>query len=198
MFMGPFTQGGDWSDTGINGIARFVKKIFTFFNSAENYIEDAADAETIKLLHQTIKKVSADIDNLDFNTAISAMMILCNQITSNKSVNRDVAKSFLILLAPFAPHLSEEVWQNGYASAESIFTQSWPEYEEALTVENEVEIVIQINGKLRGRFAMPKTATKQEIEDTALANEAVKKYIEDSAQIKKTIIVPEKLVNFVI
>jgi leucyl-tRNA synthetase len=153
-----------------------------------------------KLLHATIKKVTEDIESFSFNTAISQMMIFVNAFTNVETIPLSAMRTFLILLNPFAPHISSELWERlaefGDARGD-VSQQSWPAYDERLLIEDEVEIVIQVNGKLRDRMKMPIVATEEELKAVALSNPKVQERIAGKA-VRKVIVVPKKLVNIVV
>lgn len=198
-FMGPYDQGGPWNPQGIIGIYRFLQRIWDLVNKnlkspprnkTENlYLE--------KLFHKTIKKVSQDIENLKFNTAISALMLLVNQLTKDKEqLTKNNLKRLLLLLAPFAPHLAEELWSK-FGQKESIHNQKWPKYEPKLVKEEKITLVIQINGKVRDKIEVESSLSEKEAKELVLGREKIKKWIEDK-EIKKIIFVPEKLINIVV
>src|SRR5262249_32141833 len=209
MFMGPLEQMKPWSTRGVEGVARFLARVWRLL-MAENQAGEwelskkikAVDATKVqqKLLHSTIKKVTEDIESFSFNTAISQMMIFVNAFTNVETIPLSAMRMFLILLNPFAPHISSELWER--LSAEfhdgrgDIAEQSWPAYDERLLIEDEVEIVIQINGKLRDRIKMPIVATEEELKAVALLNPNVQNRLAGKA-IRNVIVVPKKLVNIV-
>ncbi len=205
MFMGPFEAGGDWSDLGINGIVRFVKRIYRVTTEKCTLNKKVDNPSVTAALHRAIKKVTEDIEAMHFNTAISALMEFLNLIEKEESLSLDLGKTVSLLLGPLAPHLSEELWSvlGGPTSAKATggkqgfsIEQSWPKYDPSLIVEATMTVVIQINGKVRGDIVVSKDLSKDEILKLAKANENVKKYIE--AGIKKEIYVPGKLVSFVV
>jgi len=147
-------------------------------------------------LHKTIKKVGEDIEELRFNTAISAMMILVNEAGSLESISKEFEKNLLLILAPFAPHMTEELWKQ-IGEKPSIHRQPWPKYDPKLIVESEITIVVQVNGKLRGSIIVPADASKDEIIKTASSSQKIIPYLEGK-KITNTITVPNKLVNFVV
>lgn len=193
MFMGPFTQNVSWSTAGVSGVRKFLEKIW---RAKEKVGEGASDKKFTSLLHKTIKKVSQDIENFRFNTAISAMMILANSLEKQKQVNRDDYGKMLFLLAPFAPHICEELWE-AMGNGQSIFSGAWPKYDAQLAKEEEVEMVVQINGKVRERLMVAADVTEDEIRETALENEKVRAFTQGK-EIKKIIFVPGKLINIVV
>jgi len=228
MFMGPLEMVKPWSSKGVEGVYRFLGRVWrlfvdekseTAFEQAETTAEsqsrgelldlillDGAIAETdvtpaqLKALHACIKKVTEDLDGMRFNTAISAMMVFINEAITWQTKPLSVMKTFLQLLAPFAPHLAEELWARLHATfgqtAPSLAYAPWPKYDAALLVENEIEIPVQVNGKLRDVIKVSVNATAAELEALALANEKAKPYLEGKT-IKKIIVVPKKLVNIV-
>jgi leucyl-tRNA synthetase len=210
MFMGPLEQMKPWSTRGVEGVARFLARVWRLLmteNQAGDWIlsdkvkEIEASKQQQKLLHATIKKVTEDIESFSFNTAISQMMIFVNAFTNVETIPVSAMRTFLILLNPFAPHISSELWESLSAkfgdTLGDITQQSWPVYDAHLLVEDEVEIVIQINGKLRDRVKMPIVATEEELKAVALSNPKVQERIV-SKTVRKVIVVPKKLVNIVI
>ena len=210
MFMGPLEQMKPWSTRGVEGVARFLARVWRLLMTENQAGEwelskkikavDATKSQQ-KLLHATIKKVTEDIESFSFNTAISQMMIFVNAFTNVETIPLSAMRTFLILLNPFAPHISSELWER--LSAEfgdargDVSQQSWPAYDERLLIEDEVEIVIQINGKLRDRMKMPIVATEEELKAVALSNPKVQDRIAGKA-VRKVIVVPKKLVNIVV
>jgi leucyl-tRNA synthetase len=210
MFMGPLEQMKPWSTRGVEGVARFLARVWRLLMT-ENQAGEWELAKKIKavdatkpqqkLLHATIKKVTEDIESFSFNTAISQMMIFVNGFTNVETIPLSTMRTFLILLNPFAPHISSELWER--LSAEfgdtrgDVSQQSWPVYDERLLVEDEVEVVIQINGKLRDRIKMPIVATEKELKAVALSNPKVRDRIAGKT-VRNVIVVPKKLVNIVV
>ncbi len=209
MFMGPLEQMKPWSTRGVEGVARFLARVWRLLmteNQAGEWelsrkIKAIATKPQQKLLHATIKKVTEDIESFSFNTAISQMMIFVNAFTNVETIPLSAMRTFLILLNPFAPHISSELWERLNAefgdAREDVSQQSWPAYDERLLIEDEVEIVIQINGKLRERMKMPIVATEEELKAVALSNPKVQDRIAGKA-VRKVIVVPKKLVNIVV
>jgi leucyl-tRNA synthetase len=209
MFMGPLEQMKPWSTRGVEGVARFLARVWrllmTESQSGEWVLSDKikqanATKAQQKLLHATIKKVTEDIESFSFNTAISQMMIFVNAFTNVETIPLSTIRAFLILLNPFAPHITSELWEQlsrrfGDLS-EDITEQSWPAYDERLLVEDEVEIVVQINGKLRDRIKMPMAATEEELKTAALARPNIQERIAGKT-VRNVIVVPKKLVNIV-
>lgn len=195
MFMGPLSVSKPWSTTGISGVYRFLDRIWRI-SEDKKFTDIQAPAELERLLHKTIKKVSCDTANLEFNTAIAQMMIFINEVNRHDELPKAMWEKFLMLLNPYAPHLAEELWER-LGHDKSISLEQWPEWDEALTVEDKVTVVVQINSKNRSQLELPKGVSKETIEKEALANSRIKELLEGKTVIK-TIIVPEKLVNFVV
>jgi leucyl-tRNA synthetase len=209
MFMGPLEQMKPWSMTGVEGVARFLARVWRLTmeeNQAGQWILSPTVQEIqltrpqLKIVHATIKKVTEDIENLSFNTAIAQMMIFVNAFTTSESVPVSALRTLLVLLNPFAPHLSSELWETLSRlfpiSPCGITEQPWPEFAPEFLVENEVEIVLQVNGKVRDRLIVPIGATEAELEKIALANERVREFTAGKT-IRKMITIPKKLVNVV-
>jgi len=203
-FMGPFDQGGPWNPKGIGGIARFLKKVWNLVERSREKIQQQDFEEAEGLVHKTIKKVTEDIENLRFNTAISALMILVNQLAKNKkALTKNNIKILLILLSPFAPHLTEELWQkyilqtSDFKLQNSIHNQSWPKYDPKLIKEKKITLVLQVNGKVRDRIEVEADISEEEAKESALSREKIKKWVEGK-KIKKVIFVPGKLINIVV
>jgi leucyl-tRNA synthetase len=194
MFMGPFEQESIWSTEGIEGINRFVNKVWNLFNEAE-IINKSPDEETLRIIHKTIKKVTEDIENFGFNTAISSLMIYVNHLIKFPKKPKIALKILLLLLAPFAPHMCEELWSLS-GNKNSIFKESWPQYIDELTKDKILEIPIQVNGRLRDKIFVSEEVAEEEIKNLALSSDRVKSYIEDK-NVKKIIYIKSKLVNIV-
>jgi leucyl-tRNA synthetase len=210
MFMGPLEQMKPWSTRGVEGVARFLARVWRLLmseNQAGKWelsgkieIADQNKAQQ-KVLHATIKKVTEDIESFSFNTAISQMMIFVNAFTNVEIIPLSAMRTFLILLNPFAPHIASELWERlntKFTDAHGDITEhSWPTYEERLLAEDEVEIVIQINGKLRDRMKMSTLATEEELKTAALSNPKIQDRIAGKT-VRNVIVVPRKLVNIVV
>ena len=190
MFIGAFDLSASWSEDGVKGCRRFLERIWKLQDIMTNEEGYSSDLET--KMHQTIKKVSSDYENLKYNTAIAAMMALLNDFTKKGSITKGEYKTLLILLNPVAPHITEELWQiiggSGY-----VYDQTWPEYEEAKTVENTVEIAVQINGKTKGTLAIGRDDAKEDV--IAKAKESIADKL--TGNIVKEIYVPGRIVNIV-
>jgi leucyl-tRNA synthetase len=194
MFMGPLEQTKPWQTAGIHGVRRFLDRVHAL---ATRELDDAPpDLETQKLMHRTVKKVGDDIEALRLNTAVSAMMILSNHLNGFERPPRQAVSRLLQCLAPFAPHLAEELWAQLGQSA-SIADVPWPEFDASLIVDDEVEIGVQVNGKVRGRVRLSRTATEDEARARAHADENVSKFISGKAE-KKLVYVPGRILNFIV
>lgn len=195
MFMGPFTQSIVWSTRGVVGARRFLEKVWKL---QFKIVKQERHADKIKkLIHKTIKKVSEDIENFRFNTAISTLMILVNEMGRENEINLSDYQKLVILLSPFAPHFSEEIWSR-IGIKKSIFYQKWPQYNKDLVnSEDEMTMVIQINGKVRDQILVSADVEKEEIESMVLKREKIARIIKDK-NIKKLIYVEKRLVNIVI
>ena len=192
MFIGAFDLAASWSEDGVKGCRRFLDRVWKLQDLMTDEEGYSKDLET--KMHQTIKKVSNDFENLKYNTAIAAMMTLLNDFYKKGSITRGELKTLIILLNPVAPHITEEMWQI-IGCEGRVYQQTWPEFDEAKTVESSVEIAVQIKGKVRGRIMVPATLGKDDGEKL-LENETVKKLVGD-AQVKKIIFVPGRLLNIV-
>jgi leucyl-tRNA synthetase len=208
MFMGPLEQMKPWSMRGVEGISRFLARVWRLIISENQAGEwqlspavkdvDPTKAQ-LKILHATIKKVTEDIESLSFNTAIAQMMIFVNAFiprSGAEAIPISAIRTFLILLNPFAPHISSELWER-LNSRDAITDQSWPEYDEQFLLEDEVEIVVQLNGKVRDRITMSISATDEDIKSAALANPKIQQLIAGKT-VRKIVVVPKKLANIVV
>ncbi|MFO0760091.1 MAG: leucine--tRNA ligase [Byssovorax sp.] len=193
MFMGPLEAMKPWQTSQISGIVRFRDKVWSVSQRPRTASIDEA---TKRLLHKTIKKVTGDIEAMAFNTAISAMMVFVNHLGDLKEVPAEAFDAFTLLLSPFAPHLGEELWQRS-GHAESLAHAPWPSFDEALCVDDVIEMAVQVNGKVRGRVTLSRTASEDEARTAALSAEGVGSYTQGKA-IKKFIYVPGKIVNLVV
>jgi leucyl-tRNA synthetase len=198
MFMGAYLEGGDFRDGGVKAMKGFLDRLASAVAPEGATLDETppSDQETLYWLHSTIKAVGLDIFRFSYNTAIARLMELVNHLTKNKIFNRPVAESLVRLLAPFAPHLAEELWE-GLGHKESVFKARWPEHDEAACQRPEVEYVIQVNGKVRGRLSLAKGLSPEEIEPLVLNNPTLAKWLEGKTLVRK-IHVPDKLVNLVV
>ncbi len=197
MFLGPLEQHKPWNTNGITGVFNFLKKMWRLYHlSPDLSSQSEADAKALKVLHRTIKKITEDIENYSFNTAVSAFMICVNELTDVKCTSKEVLEKLCILISPFAPHLAEELWQNKLGHVESVAYAGWPEYEEKFLVEDSYEYPVSINGKTRFKILLSLKLTKEEVEKSVLSSDEIKKYIQGSP--KKVIVVPGRIVNVVV
>ncbi|HKL94965.1 MAG TPA: leucine--tRNA ligase [Haploplasma sp.] len=192
MFMGPLEAEKSWSQESVNGIKRFLDRVWRMF---EFDITDNVD-ELNFVYHDTIKKVTNDIENLHYNTAISSLMVFVNEVYKVKKIGKKQARGFLKLLNPFAPHITEELNDKVLNINEELIYSEWPTYDESYLVKDEVEIVFQVNGKLRARESVANNTSKEDLEKLALSLENVSKHLE-GLTIRKVIVIPNKLVNIV-
>lgn len=199
MFMGPLEVSKPWNTQGLIGINRFLEKIWSI--SSKPFTEKEPEGEVRKSLHKTIKKVTEDTETLNFNTAISQMMIFVNEIAKLDTLPESLWRDFLKILSPYAPHLCEELWEKYLSykgtAHKSIAYEEWPEFNEEYTKDNDVTIMVSVNGKMRDRFTAPIDTPKEELEKTALSTSGAKKFTE-GREIVKIITVPNKLVNIVV
>jgi leucyl-tRNA synthetase len=196
MFMGPLDATKPWDEKGVKGVFGFLARVYRFFAEPKNITDSADDAETMKQLHMAIKKVGSDIENLKFNTAISALMVFSNYAIKKGSVGKETAKEFTLLLAPFAPHLAEELWQM-YGMKESLTTAAWPELNEKYLQEDNFEYPVSFNGKTRFKAKYPVDMPKNEIEKKIVQHESAGKWLEGKT-VKKIIVVPNRIINIVV
>jgi leucyl-tRNA synthetase len=199
MFLGPIEQSKPWSTKGITGVFNFLRKFYSFFIGENDELlvtDEAPTAEELKILHQTIKKTEEDIERLSFNTTVAQFMICLNELSRLKCRKRAVLEPLLIVLCPFAPHITEELWER-LGNQSSILQASFPQWKEEYLVESTFEYPISINGKMRLKIAFPLDCEPTEVEKQVLASEAVQKYLGEN-KVKKVVVVPGKIVNVVI
>jgi leucyl-tRNA synthetase len=204
MFMGPLEATKPWSMRGVEGVYRFLGRVWRVFiddraedmRLSESVRDVPPEKETLRLLHRTIQRVTEDLDGMRFNTAIAAMMEFTNHLTPLPARPRAVLEPLVLLLSPFAPHLAEELW-HALGHRESLAYEPWPAFDAALTRADAIEVPVQINGKVRLRLTVPAEIDKAALETTALADERVRQLIEGK-QVRKVIVVPGKLVNIVV
>ena len=198
MFLGPLEQSKPWDTKGIDGVHRFLKKVWRLFYDRDGLIltdEKATPAE-LKTLHKLIGKVTSDIEAFSYNTAVSAFMIAVNELTDLHCSKREVLEPLIIMLSPFAPHIAEELWRAS-GHIDTITYAPWPEFDESLTVENNCTYAVSFNGKTRFTLDLPKAMPKEEVEATVRANDLTAKYV-GGGNIVKVIVVPGKIVNIVV
>jgi leucyl-tRNA synthetase len=194
MFLGAFQEGGDFRETGIVGIRRFLDKVWALVHEATPNAQLSPEVE--RKLHQTIKKVGADTESLDYNTAIAAMMEYVNALREQGAGSRALLEPLVIMLAPYAPHFAEELWALlGHDT--SVFGARWPTHDERLATAGDVEIAVQVNGRLRSRLTVPRGMAQAEVVARVLADQAVRKFV-DGKPVKKVIYVQDRLVNLVV
>ncbi|MCE5185720.1 MAG: leucine--tRNA ligase [Planctomycetaceae bacterium] len=202
MFMGPLEAVKPWSMQGVEGVHRFLQRVWRMVIDADSGrlldgVKDApADEATLRILHQTIKKVTGDIEGFAFNTAISQMMIFVNHLSRQDVRPKDVVEKFLLVLAPFAPHLCEELW-NRLGHKDTLAYEPWPQYSEELCKENQVEMAVQVQGKIRDKITVAADASDDQVQQTALASEKVQAALGGKTP-KKIIVIKARLVNIVV
>lgn len=195
MFMGPFDQAIPWDIKGLEGCYRFIQKVL---KTREDKVRDGYqdDRDILRSLHKIIRKVGSDIETMGFNTAVSAGMIFMNEVAKKEAVSKQTFEQFLTIMAPFIPHITEELWQRmGHAT--SIFKESWPVFDPELAKDDEIELVIQINGKVRGKLMVSPDISKDAALEMAHADEGVKKWL-DGKTIKNEVFVPGKIISIVV
>ncbi|HZZ82444.1 MAG TPA: class I tRNA ligase family protein [Gemmataceae bacterium] len=204
MFMGPLEATKPWSMRGVEGVYRFLNRVWRLVidDRHESIVLLAAvqdvepDKETLRILHETIKRVTNDLDTMSFNTAISAMMELTNHLTKQTVRPKSVLKTFMLLLAPFAPHLAEEIW-SALGGTTTLAYEPWPSFDESLLKADTIEVPVQINGKVKAKLVVPADISKDALEAAAKSDEKMRPLLEGKT-IKKVIVVPGKLVNLVV
>ena len=200
MFMGPLEAAKDWTDEGVEGARRFLDRVWRLFIDEEGKLRDRIttfnDGSLDIVYNQTVKKVTDDFETLQFNTAISQLMVFVNEAYKVDGLPVDYVKGFIQLLAPIAPHMGEELWQRVTQSTESISYEPWPTYDEDKLVSDEIEVVFQVNGKVRGKANASRSISKEDLEELALGNENIQQHLE-GLTVRKVIVIPGKLVNIV-
>ncbi|WP_298526606.1 leucine--tRNA ligase [uncultured Christiangramia sp.] len=197
MFLGPLEQAKPWNTAGITGVHNFLKKFWKLFHNEEQFVvnNDKASADSLKTLHKTIKKVTEDIEDFSFNTSVSTFMICVNELTAQNCNQREVLEPLTVLIAPYAPHIAEELWEK-LGNAESITTAEYPVYEEKFLVESTKNYPVSFNGKMRFTMELPMDMSREEIEKNVLNDDRTKNQLDGSTP-KKVIVVPGKIVNIV-
>ncbi|GAA4308411.1 leucine--tRNA ligase [Pontixanthobacter gangjinensis] len=198
MFLGPLDQAKPWNTAGITGVHNFLKKLWKLYHNGEEFSvsDDKASADSLKTLHKTIKKVTEDIEDFSFNTSVSTFMICVNELTAQKCNSREVLEPLAVLIAPYAPHIAEELWEK-LGNSESVTTVKYPEFEEKFLVESTKNYPVSFNGKMRFTMELPLDMSKDEIEKNVLEDERTKNQLDGSTP-KKVIVVPGKIINIVI
>jgi leucyl-tRNA synthetase len=197
MFLGPYEEGGDFRDEGLSGPRRFLDKVWELVRQCERRTltgEELHHSIVVKW-HQTKKRVTQGLEQLSYNTAIAALMELLNQLRAVNCSERKIVKEFVIMISPFAPHFAEECWERLGATT-SVFEAQWPGWDEALTVEQEVEVPVQVNGKTRSRVRVPRGAAEEHVVAIALRDPAVKKFV--VGEPGKVVYVKDRLLNLVV
>ena len=199
MFLGPVEQSKPWDTNGIDGVNRFIKKLWNLYYKGDTLLVDDSkpSAEALKSIHKLIKKVTGDIEAFSYNTSVSAFMICVNELTALKCHSREVLEPLAVVLAPFAPHVSEELWHNALGHDTTVCDARWPEWNEEYLRESSVNYAVSFNGKARFNISVPADMSKEEVEKTALGNEQAAKWL-DGKTIVKVIVVPGKIVNVVV
>ena len=195
MFMGPLEADKPWSNQGLDGAKKFLDRVYRIFEDNKVVEEDTPNLE--KIYHQTVKKVSNDYESMNFNTAISQMMIFVNAVYKEDKISKEYASGFVKLLNPIAPHITEEIWHTFLGHTDTIANETWPSYDETKITEDTYTMVVQVNGKLRGKIDVSSETSKEEMESLAKSIPNVISFI-DGKEIVKVITVPKKLVNIVV
>jgi leucyl-tRNA synthetase len=202
MFMGPLEAAKPWSMQGVEGVHRFLQRVWRLIINEDTgnlnaAIQNAqADEATTRLLHQTIQKVSGDVETFGFNTAISSMMILTNHLIKQSVLPKAAVEQFVLILSPFAPHIAEELWQK-LGHSKTLAYEPWPKFDPELVKEAEIELAIQVNGKIKDKIVVPAQADDEQIKQKALASEKVIAALAGK-QPKKVIVIKSRLVNIVV
>ena len=198
MFLGPLEQSKPWDTKGIDGVNRFLKRVWRLFYDRDGLIitDEKASAEELKTLHKLIGKVQTDIEAFSFNTSVSAFMIAVNELYEHECHKREILEPLIILLSPFCPHIAEELWE-ALGHGESISFARFPEYVEAYTIENNCTYAVSFNGKTRFTLDLPRTMSREEVEANVRALDQTAKYVA-GGNILKVIVVPGKIVNVVV
>ena len=196
MFMGPLDERKPWAENGVKGVFNFLNRVYRFFADTGNITDGEEDAEVAKLLHQTIRKVESDIENLKFNTAVSALMVFNNLVIKKGKVTKETAETFAKILAPFAPHMAEELW-SVYGNEKTLAYEEWPHVDESLLQEDVYEYPVSFNGKMRFKIELPLDMPKVEIEKSVLSHDLAQKWLAGKT-VRKFILVPKKIINVVV
>ena len=199
MFMGPLTESVPWDEEGLHGSYKWIQRVWRLLMDDNNHLRDRVsnfnDGKLTKVYNQTVKKVTEDFERMHFNTAISQLMVFVNEAYKADDLPAEYMQGFVKMISPVMPHVAEELWSQ-FGISDTIAYQPWPKYDPAALVENEVEMILQVNGKVRAKIKMAKDTPKEEAEKQALANEHVQKFTAGK-DIKKVIVVPNKIVNIV-
>ncbi|MDE6263488.1 MAG: leucine--tRNA ligase, partial [Muribaculaceae bacterium] len=195
MFLGPLEQSKPWDTNGIDGVNRFLKKLWKLYDGGVD--DSAPSAESLKTLHTLIKKVTSDIEQFSYNTSVAAFMICVNELTAQKCHSRAILEPLVILLAPFAPHIAEELWHSALGHESTVCDAHWPEFDPSVLVENEVTYPVSFNGKMRFNLTLPASMGQDDVIAAAMNAEGAAKWLEGKTVVK-TIFVPGKIVNIVV
>ena len=195
MFLGPLEQSKPWDTNGIDGVNRFLKKLWKLYDGGVD--DSTPSAESLKTLHTLIKKVTSDIEQFSYNTSVAAFMICVNELTAQKCHSRAILEPLVILLAPFAPHIAEELWHSALGHESTVCDAHWPEFDPSVLVENEVTYPVSFNGKMRFNLTLPASMGQEEVIAAAMNAEGAAKWL-DGKTVVKTIFVPGKIVNIVV
>ncbi|HPF50544.1 MAG TPA: leucine--tRNA ligase [Draconibacterium sp.] len=196
MFMGPLDERKPWAENGVKGVFNFLARVYRFFANPENIVDGEEDKEVAKLLHQTIQKVESDIENLKFNTGIAALMVFNNLAYKKGKVTKETAKTFAKILAPYAPHIGEELWSL-YGNTETLAYETWPQVDESLLTEDTHEYPVSFNGKMRFKIELPLDMSQAEVEKAVLSDPRSAKWLE-GVSVRKFIFVPKKIINIAV
>lgn len=200
MFMGPLEESVPWDEKGLHGSNKWVQRVWRLLMDDNNHLRDRVstynDGKLTKVYNQTVKKVTDDFERMHFNTAISQLMVFVNEAYKVEVLPVEYMEGFVKMIAPLMPHLAEELWSQ-FNESETITYQPWPTYDEKALVEDEVEMIVQVNGKVRAKIKMAKDADNKDVEDAALANEHVHSFV-DGKDVKKVIVIPNRIVNIVV
>jgi leucyl-tRNA synthetase len=195
MFMGPLQDAKPWNSKNIEGTRKFLDRVYRLY-ADEKRISDVENPNLVQVYHQTVKKITEDYEKLNFNTAISQMMIFVNAVYKEEVFPLYMAKNFIKMLNPICPFVTEEIWETIFNEKESITYAEWPKYDEAKLLADTYTLVVQVNGKLRDRIEVATSSTNAEIEKVALESEKIKAHLE-GLTVLKVVVVPKKLVNIV-
>jgi leucyl-tRNA synthetase len=200
MFLGPIEQAKPWDTKGIDGVSRFLRKFWgLFFDDKGNFSvsDDAPNKQELKALHAAIKKVNEDIERFSFNTCVSAFMVATNELKDLKCNKRAILQELVVLLAPFAPHVAEELWHRLGNTGSVHADGKFPEHNEEYLKEDEITYPVSINGKVRAKTTFPADASKADLEKEALEIEGIQKWIEGK-EVRRVIVVPGRMINVVV
>ena len=198
MFLGPLEQSKPWDTNGIDGVNRFIKKLWGLFYKGDNLLVDDSEPtrDNLKSIHKLIKKVTSDIEGFSFNTSVAAFMICVNELSQQKCHSRMVLEQLLVLLAPFAPHVAEELW-HAVGHDTTVCDAVWPQFNEEYLKEDKVKYAVSFNGKVRFTIEVDADTPSDEVEKTALSHSLAAQWLEGKS-VKRVIVVPRKIVNIVV